>query len=215
MWSSRYLRYLGYEVTYVRNITDIDDKIIQRAQLQGEPYHGIAQHFTQAMHDCFAQLQLLSPTHEPCATDYIPQIIQLITDLLAQNTAYLASNGDVYFSVKQYPAYGALSGHTLEALQEGARVEVVAEKQDPHDFVLWKLSKPGEPAWDAPWGKGRPGWHIECSAMSLALLGEQFDLHAGGRDLIFPHHENELAQSQSVTGKQLANIWMHTGYLEN
>ncbi len=210
----RYLRWSGYQVRYVRNITDIDDKIIKRANENGENYNELTSRFIKAMHEDFAALGLLAPNDEPRATDYIPQMINLIQTMIAKQYAYLASNGDVCFEVRSFKDYGCLSHHDIEQLESGARVEVSDVKRDPLDFVLWKLAKPGEPAWDSPWGKGRPGWHIECSAMSMALLGEQFDIHAGGRDLIFPHHENEIAQSQACTDKKFANFWMHAGFLQ-
>lgn len=210
----RFLRWQGFHVNYVRNITDIDDKIIKRANENKEDYTVVTKRFTDAMHEDFAALGLTKPDQEPRATDYILQMIELIQKIIAENHGYVASNGDVYFDVRSFKDYGCLSHHNLEELESGARVDVVEVKNDPLDFVLWKLAKPDEPAWDSPWGKGRPGWHIECSAMSMKLLGEQFDIHAGGRDLIFPHHENEIAQSQAVTHKQFANIWMHTGFLQ-
>jgi cysteinyl-tRNA synthetase len=210
----RYLRWQGYEVNYVRNITDIDDKIIKRANERGESISQVTERYTQAMHEDFAALNLSLPDHEPRAIDYIPQMITLIEKIIHQGHAYVASNGDVYFDVRSYPEYGCLSHHDLDQLESGARVEVVDVKRDPLDFVLWKLAKPDEPAWDSPWGKGRPGWHIECSAMSMELLGEQFDIHAGGRDLIFPHHENEIAQSQAASKKKFVNVWMHAGFLQ-
>lgn len=210
----RYLRWRGYDVKHVRNITDIDDKIIKRANESGETFHAVTARFIQAMHEDFAALQLQSPDQEPRATDYIPQMIKLIEKMIAHQHAYVASNGDVYFDVRSFPNYGCLSQHNLEQLESGARVEVSDVKRDPLDFVLWKLAKPGEPSWDSPWGKGRPGWHIECSAMSMDLLGEHFDIHGGGRDLIFPHHENEIAQSQAATHQHFANVWIHGGFLQ-
>lgn len=210
----RYLRAQGYQVKYIRNITDIDDKIIKRANENKEDFNAVTTRFTQAMHEDFAALGLSVPDAEPRATEFIPQMIALIEKIIAKNHAYVASNGDVYFDVRSYADYGCLSHHNLEELESGARVEVVDVKRDPLDFVLWKLAKPGEPSWDSPWGKGRPGWHIECSAMSMQLLGEHFDLHAGGRDLIFPHHENEIAQSQAASDKKFVNVWMHAGFLQ-
>lgn len=210
----RYLRWRGFDVNHVRNITDIDDKIIKRANEKGEDYTAVTQRFIQAMHEDFAALGLESPDAEPRATDYIPQMIELIETIIKNNHGYVAKNGDVYFDVRSFAEYGCLSHHDLEQLESGARVEIVDVKKDPLDFVLWKLAKPGEPSWDSPWGKGRPGWHIECSAMSMKLLGEQFDIHAGGRDLIFPHHENEIAQSCAATNKPFANVWMHGGFLQ-
>ncbi len=210
----RYLRFRGYEVTYVRNITDVDDKIIKRANEAGENINALTDRFINAMHEDFAALNILKPNNEPRATEYISNMIALIEKIMANKHAYVASNGDVYFDVRSYKEYGCLSHHNLEELESGARVEVVEVKHDPLDFVLWKLAKPGEPYWESPWGNGRPGWHIECSAMSMDLLGEHFDIHAGGRDLIFPHHENELAQSQAGSGKKFVNVWMHAGFLQ-
>ena len=210
----RYLRWRGLDVNYVRNITDIDDKIIKRANENGMAYDAVTSQFTQAMHDDFAALQLTKPNHEPRATDYIPQMIILIEKMLENKHAYVASNGDVYFEVRTFADYGCLSHHNIDQLESGARVEITEAKRDPLDFVLWKLAKPGEPSWPSPWGAGRPGWHIECSAMAMDLLGEQFDIHGGGRDLIFPHHENEIAQSQAATEKPFANVWIHGGFLQ-
>lgn len=210
----RYLRWRGYEVKYVRNITDIDDKIIKRANESNVSYQQVTQQFTQAMHEDFQALHLLPPDHEPRATEFIPQMIKLIEKIIHENMAYVASNGDVYFDVRRFPDYGCLSHHNIEELESGARVEIAEVKRDPLDFVLWKLAKPGEPSWSSPWGEGRPGWHIECSAMAMELLGEQFDIHGGGRDLIFPHHENEIAQSQAATKKKFANTWIHGGFLQ-
>lgn len=210
----RYLRFLGYDVNYVRNITDIDDKIIKRANENHEAYQVLTKRFIHAMHDDFAKLNLLAPNAEPRATEYIPQMIALIKKIIANGHAYVASNGDVYFDVRSFHQYGALSHHNLEQLESGVRVEINEAKRDPLDFVLWKLAKPNEPQWDSPWGAGRPGWHIECSAMSMQILGEHFDIHGGGRDLIFPHHENEIAQSEAATHKQFANVWVHGGFLQ-
>jgi len=210
----RYLRFRGYDVRYVRNITDIDDKIIKRANENKEIYSDLTKRFTTYMHEDFKNLGLAEPELEPRATDYIPQMIALITKMLANNHAYVAANGDVYFDVRSFKEYGCLSHHNLEELESGVRVEVAEVKRDPMDFVLWKLAKPDEPKWPSPWGDGRPGWHLECSAMSMDILGEHFDLHAGGRDLIFPHHENEIAQSEAATGTKFVNIWMHTGFLQ-
>ena len=208
---SRYLRSLGYRVTYVRNITDIDDKIIARAQEKNESFESLTNHFIEEMHtDCNA-LRILPPEHEPRATEHIPRMIEIIQKLIAKTLAYVGANGDVYFSVKAYSPYGDLSGNRPEALRAGTRVEVDETKRDPLDFVLWKGMKPGEPSWPSPWGPGRPGWHIECSAMSMHFLGPYFDIHGGGRDLIFPHHECEIAQSQGATEAAFANIWMHNG----
>lgn len=210
----RYLRWHGYDVTYVRNITDIDDKIIKRANESSIPFNKVTETYIQAMHDDFAALQLDEPDHEPRATDYIPQMIKLTQDIIDRGHGYVAANGDVYFDVRSYKQYGCLSNHNLDQLESGSRVEVVDVKRDPLDFVLWKLAKPGEPSWSSPWGDGRPGWHLECSAMSMELLGEHFDIHAGGRDLIFPHHENEIAQSCAGTAAKFANVWLHTGFLQ-
>lgn len=210
----RYLRWRGYEVNHVRNITDIDDKIIKRANENGEDFNVVTKRFTQAMHEDFAALNLSPPDHEPHATEFIPQMIALIEKIIANGNAYVASNGDVYFDVRSFKDYGCLSHHNIEQLESGARVEISEVKRDPLDFVLWKLAKPGEPSWDSSWGKGRPGWHIECSVMSMHFLGEHFDIHGGGRDLIFPHHENEIAQSQAATQKKFVNVWMHGGFLQ-
>lgn len=210
----RYLRFRGYNVNHVRNITDVDDKIIKRANEKGEEISGVTERFIKAMHEDFAALQLEEPNHEPRATQYIAQMISLIEKIMANGHAYLGQNGDVYFDVRSHSQYGCLSHHDIEQLESGARVEVSEVKRDPLDFVLWKLAKPGEPSWDSPWGKGRPGWHIECSAMSMDLLGEHFDIHGGGRDLIFPHHENEIAQSQAATHQPFANTWVHGGFLQ-
>ena len=210
----RYLRWRGYTVTYVRNITDIDDKIIKRANENNETVNVVASHFIQAMHSDFVALQLIQPDFEPRATDYIPEMIILIEKIIARGHAYVASNGDIYFDVRGFSDYGCLSHHDVDHLESGARVEVADVKRDPLDFVLWKLAKSGEPAWNSPWGQGRPGWHIECSAMAMDLLGEQIDIHGGGRDLIFPHHENEIAQSQAATGKKFVNTWIHGGFLQ-
>jgi cysteinyl-tRNA synthetase len=210
---SRYLRHRGYHLTYVRNITDIDDKIIRRAAQNGEPIEALTARFIDAMNEDCVRLGIARPDHEPRATHYLPQIIAMITQLLAAGYAYPAANGDVMYAVTRFAAYGKLSGKRLADLRAGARVEVDESKRDPLDFVLWKHAKPGEPAWESPWGKGRPGWHIECSAMSTALLGTHFDLHGGGLDLKFPHHENEIAQSCAASGDAFVNIWMHNGFV--
>lgn len=210
----RYLRFRGYDVNYVRNITDIDDKIIKRANENNEEYNAVTKRFTAAMHEDFEALNLTPANEEPRATEYISDMIKLIEKIIKNGHGYVAANGDVYFDVRSFADYGCLSHHNLEELESGVRVEVAEVKRDPLDFVLWKLAKPGEPNWESPWGAGRPGWHIECSAMSMDLLGEQFDIHAGGRDLIFPHHENEIAQSQAATDKKFANVWMHGGFLQ-
>lgn len=210
----RYLRFLGYEVNYVRNITDVDDKIIKRANENKEDFRELTKRFTQAMHEDFAAIGLILPDHEPRATQFIPQMVALIEKIIANGHGYVAKNGDVYFNVRSFKHYGCLSHHNIEQLESGARVEIVDVKRDPLDFVLWKLAKPDEPAWDSPWGKGRPGWHVECSAMAIEFLGENFDIHAGGRDLIFPHHENEIAQSEAATHKKFVNVWIHGGFLQ-
>ena len=210
---ARYLRARGYDVTYIRNITDIDDKIIRRAGESGESIGGLTERFIAAMHEDAAALGLEPPSSEPRATEHIDQILGLIGKLLESNAAYVAENGDVYFDVSNFPAYGKLSGKQPDELRAGARVEIQEAKDDPLDFVLWKSSRAGEPSWDSPWGPGRPGWHIECSAMSMHCLGEHFDIHGGGQDLQFPHHENEIAQSESATGRPFVNVWMHNGFV--
>lgn len=210
----RYLKFIGYDVTYVRNITDIDDKIIKRANENNEDYTTLTTRFIQAMHEDFEKLNLLQPEYEPRATEYIPHMTRLIQKIIERNQAYVGQNGDVYFDVRRFTNYGCLSHHDIEQLESGARVDVSEVKNDPLDFALWKLAKENEPSWDSPWGKGRPGWHIECSAMSMDLLGEHFDFHGGGRDLIFPHHENELAQSRAGCDTSFVNYWMHSGYLQ-
>ena len=210
----RYLRYRGYDVTYVRNITDIDDKIIKRANELGESFQSLTNRFIEYMNEDLDALSIVKPDHEPRATDYIPEIIDMISGLVEKGYAYPADNGDVYYRPAKFENYGQLSGTRLEDLRVGARVEPGEAKEDPLDFVLWKSSKPDEPKWDSPWGEGRPGWHIECSAMSTSLLGNHFDIHGGGLDLLFPHHENEIAQSEGVTGEKFVNLWMHNGYLQ-
>jgi cysteinyl-tRNA synthetase len=210
---SRYLRYRGLEVTYVRNITDIDDKIIKRAAENGEPIDAVTGRFIQAMDEDAASLGLAKPDFEPRATQYVPNIIAMISKLIDRGYAYAAADGDVLYAVAKFEGYGKLSGKRLADLRAGARVEVDAGKRDPLDFVLWKHAKPGEPAWDSPWGAGRPGWHIECSAMSEAILGTHFDIHGGGMDLKFPHHENEIAQSCGATGDKFVNVWIHNGFV--
>jgi len=209
----RYLRSRSYEVNYVRNITDIDDKIIKRAEENGEDIQALTQRYVEAMNSDTDALNMLRPDHEPRATDYIEQIISMIARLEAKEYAYAADNGDVYFAVSKYRDYGQLSGKKIDELRAGERVAVDEAKHDPLDFVLWKASKPGEPSWVSPWGPGRPGWHIECSAMSIHCLGEHFDIHGGGQDLQFPHHENEIAQSCCATGKAFVNLWMHNGFV--
>ena len=209
----RYLKARGYEVTYVRNITDIDDKIIQRANEQGIPFHELTRKFINAMHEDFAALGVEPPTLEPRATEHLDEIIRMIQALIDKGHAYLAENGDVYYDVRSFPGYGKLSGKSIDDLEAGARVEPGEGKRDPLDFALWKAAKPGEPAWDSPWGRGRPGWHIECSAMSTSALGDTFDIHGGGADLTFPHHENEIAQSEGATGHPFVRYWMHNGFV--
>jgi len=208
----RWLEASGYRVTYVRNITDIDDKIIQRAAERGEDVGELTQRFIDAMHEDFLALGMLPPHHEPRATEYMPQIIAMIESLVDKGYAYVA-DGDVLYSVSKFEGYGRLSGKKLADLRAGARVEIGEHKRDPLDFVLWKAAKPGEPSWESPWGAGRPGWHIECSAMSTALLGEYFDIHGGGMDLKFPHHENEIAQTCAACGSRFVHVWMHNGFL--
>jgi cysteinyl-tRNA synthetase len=209
----RYLRHRGYRVTHVRNITDIDDKIIARAQANGEPMHVLTARFIAALNEDCAGLGVETPEHEPRATEYVGEIIAMVETLIDKGYAYIASDGDVLYSVGSFEGYGRLSGKRLADLRAGARVEVDAAKRDPLDFVLWKMAKPGEPAWPSPWGAGRPGWHIECSAMSVALLGSHFDIHGGGMDLKFPHHENEIAQTCAACGTPFANTWMHNGFV--
>ncbi len=209
----RYLRARGYEVTYVRNITDIDDRIIQRAAQNGEPIQALTARFIAANNEDFAELGLEKPNTEPRATEYLPQMLAMIGRLIERGYAYLAPNGDVMYAVSRFEGYGKLSGKILADLRAGARVEIDEAKRDPLDFVLWKHAKPGEPSWESPWGPGRPGWHIECSAMSTSLLGDTFDVHGGGMDLKFPHHENEIAQSCGATGKPFVNLWVHNGFV--
>jgi cysteinyl-tRNA synthetase len=211
---ARYLRASGYEVTYVRNITDIDDKIIKRARENAEPMAALTERFIAAMHEDAAALAVLPPDQEPRATSSIDAIVQMILTLIERGYAYQAGNGDVYYDVSRFAHYGALSGKRLEDLRAGERVAVDEAKDDPLDFVLWKAAKPGEPSWEAPFGPGRPGWHIECSAMSTQCLGEHFDIHGGGMDLMFPHHENEIAQSEGATGHRFVNVWMHNGFVQ-
>ena len=208
----RYLEFSGYQVTYVRNFTDIDDKILKRAEKDGVAWNEISERYIQAFYRDMGALGITKPTVEPRATEHMADILRMVEGLVNKNMAYQIE-GDVYFSVKKFAAYGQLSGKKLEELQAGARIEVDTRKQDPMDFALWKAAKPGEPGWDSPWGKGRPGWHIECSAMSVAELGPTFDIHGGGKDLIFPHHENEIAQSCAFTGKEFARYWVHNGFV--
>jgi len=212
----RWLRVSGYRVTYVRNITDIDDKIIKRALERGITLRALTDEMTSAMHEDVAQLGIESPTVEPRATAYVPQMLSLIERLQDKGLAYQAENGDVNYAVRKFAGYGKLSGKSLDDLRAGERVAVAGDKNDPLDFVLWKSAKPDEPAeaqWPSPFGPGRPGWHIECSAMSCATLGETFDIHGGGADLQFPHHENEIAQSEGASGQPLARFWMHNGFV--
>ena len=209
---TRYLRARGYDVTYVRNITDIDDKILRRAAENGEPYNALTARFIDIMHEDERRLDVLPPSIEPRATQHIGDIISLVERLIAKGFAYRADNGDVYYAVDQFADYGKLSGKKPEELLAGARIEIDEAKRDPRDFALWKAAKPNEEAvWNSPWGPGRPGWHIECSAMSTSCLGDTFDIHGGGGDLQFPHHENEIAQSEAATGKHYANYWIHNG----
>ncbi len=210
----RYLRSQNYEVTYVRNITDIDDKIITRANERGMSIDELTSHFIKAMHDDTRALNILPPDFEPRATAHIDTIIQLIERLLEKEIAYISENGDVCYQITSFAGYGKLSNKDIDSLISGSRVEIVKEKRSPLDFVLWKKAKEGEPSWPSPWGEGRPGWHIECSAMAMHELGEQFDIHGGGLDLQFPHHENEIAQSEAATCKPFANYWLHVGMLQ-
>lgn len=208
---ARYLRHKGYDVNYVRNITDIDDKIINRANENGEAFDVLTERFINEMHVDAEALGIEKPDSEPRATAHIDGIIGMVQTLIEKGFAYAASNGDVYYSVRKFDGYGKLSGKVLDELEAGARIEVDEVKQDPLDFVLWKHAKADEPHWDSPWGIGRPGWHIECSVMSTCCLGNNFDIHGGGPDLKFPHHENEIAQSEAATGSRYANSWMHAG----
>ena len=209
----RHLEASGYRVTYVCNITDIDDKIIQRAAENGEPMTALTERFIRAYHEDCEALGVRVADHEPRATQYLPQIVAMIGTLVDRGYAYAGPNGDVYYAVARFEPYGRLSGKRLADLRAGARIEVDEAKRDPLDFVLWKAAKPGEPAWDSPWGPGRPGWHIECSAMSVELLGDHFDIHGGGMDLKFPHHENEIAQTCAARGSPFVNVWMHNGFV--
>ncbi len=212
----RWLEASGYRVTFVRNITDIDDKIIRRALQNGESVRALTDRMIDAMYADFDALGIARPTHDPRATDYVPQMLDIVRKLEARQLAYRSGDGDVNYAVRRFPGYGKLSGKTLDELNAGERVAVAQGKEDPLDFVLWKAAKPDEPAdaqWDSPYGRGRPGWHIECSAMACALLGETFDIHGGGADLQFPHHENEIAQSEGAHGVALAKVWMHNGFV--
>ncbi|WP_018234028.1 cysteine--tRNA ligase [Thioalkalivibrio thiocyanodenitrificans] len=209
----RYLRALGFDVTYIRNITDVDDKIIRRAAENGEDIRALTDRFIRAMHEDAAALGVLPPTVEPRATEHIGGMLAMIGTLIERGYAYAADNGDVYYAVAKFENYGRLSGKRIEDLRAGERVAPDEAKHDPLDFVLWKAAKPGEPAWDSPWGPGRPGWHIECSAMSVHYLGNHFDIHGGGQDLQFPHHDNEIAQSEAATCEHFVNYWMHNGFV--
>ena len=208
---TRYLRHRGYDVTYVRNITDIDDKILKRAEENGETISALTERMIAAMHEDEARLNVLPPSQEPRATGHIGDIVAMIETLIEKGFAYAADNGDVYYRVRKFADYGKLNNRQLDDMRSGARVDVDVHKEDPLDFVLWKAAKPGEAHWHSPWGDGRPGWHIECSAMSTCCLGDTFDIHGGGPDLTFPHHENEIAQSEAATGKTYVNTWMHAG----
>ncbi|MES9943618.1 MAG: cysteine--tRNA ligase [Candidatus Thiodiazotropha sp.] len=209
----RYLQASGYDVNYIRNITDIDDKIINRANEKGVPFTELTEEFIQAMHEDADALDVLRPTDEPKATQHMDEILAMISRLIENGHAYAVDNGDVYYDVRSFSDYGKLSGKSIEDLRAGARVEPGDAKRDPLDFALWKAAKPDEPAWDSPWGRGRPGWHIECSAMSTTALGDSFDIHGGGADLTFPHHENEIAQSEGATGHPFVKYWMHNGFV--
>ena len=208
---TRYLRYRGYDVTYVRNITDIDDKILRRADENGETIGELTERMIAAMHEDEGRLFVKRPDHEPRATGHVAEIISMVQTLIDKGYAYAAGNGDVYYRVRKFEGYGKLNNRDLDEMRAGARIEVDEHKEDPLDFVLWKAAKPGEAHWPSPWGNGRPGWHIECSAMSTCCLGDTFDIHGGGPDLTFPHHENEIAQSEAATGKPYVNTWMHAG----
>jgi len=209
----RYMRYAGLDVNYIRNITDVDDKIINRANENGEEIGALTARYIEAMHADAAALGVLPPSQEPRATASMEEIIAMVRTLVENGHAYCAGNGDVYYDVSRFDDYGKLSGKQIEELRAGERVAVDENKDDPLDFVLWKAAKPGEPSWDSPWGPGRPGWHIECSAMSTGCLGNHFDIHGGGQDLQFPHHENEIAQSEAATGEHFVNLWMHNGFV--
>ena len=210
----RHLRALGLDVTFVRNFTDVDDKIIRRANEEKRDWREVGQTYIDAFHEDMDRLNVVRADHEPRATEYIQQMQDLCSELIAQGKAYAVPSGDVYFRVRSFPGYGKLSGRTPDDLRSGARVVPGDEKEDPLDFALWKSAKPGEPYWESPWGKGRPGWHIECSAMSEKYIPLPLDIHGGGLDLIFPHHENEIAQTEAALGKPLANIWMHNGFVQ-
>ena len=207
-----YLEYKGYEVVFVKNFTDVDDKIIKRAQQEGLSTREIAEKYIQAHNEDMGRLGIRQADIEPKATEHIADMLHVVKTLVEKGVAYPV-DGDVYFSVKKFPGYGKLSGRNVDDMRSGARIEIDERKQDPLDFALWKASKPGEPSWESPWGPGRPGWHIECSAMSSKYLGETFDIHGGGKDLIFPHHENEIAQSEAFSGKPFVKYWLHNGFL--
>jgi cysteinyl-tRNA synthetase len=211
---TRYLRFRGYDLTYIRNITDIDDKIIRRAQENQEDFGALTDRFIRAMWEDFERLGMARPDSEPRATEHMAEIIAMIEALVEKGYAYVGDNGDVYYDVSRFPHYGCLSHQDLDQLRAGERIAVDEAKRDPLDFALWKSAKPGEPSWASPWGPGRPGWHIECSAMSTASLGSHFDIHGGGSDLMFPHHENEIAQSEAATGQPYVNFWIHTGMVQ-
>ncbi len=209
----RYLEYRGYDVRFVQNFTDIDDKMIRRANEEGITVKELGERFIKEYYQDADALGVRRASANPRATEHIGEIIRLVKTLIEKGHAYATPDGDVYFSVRSFPGYGKLSGQNIDDLENGARVDPDEDKLDPLDFALWKAEKPGEPSWDSPWGKGRPGWHIECSAMSMSILGETFDIHGGGQDLIFPHHENEIAQSEAATGHPFARYWMHNGYI--
>jgi cysteinyl-tRNA synthetase len=209
---TRYFSARGFDVTYVRNFTDVDDKIINRANQLGIQSHEVSEIYIKEFYEDMDALYVLRPTHEPYATQHIDNIIKLVETLIQKKCAYQI-DGDVYFKVESFPDYGKLSGRKLEDMEAGARIDIDKRKENPFDFALWKSVKPGEPSWDSPWGPGRPGWHIECSAMSSKYLGENFDIHGGGKDLIFPHHENEIAQSEAASGKTFATYWVHNGFV--
>jgi cysteinyl-tRNA synthetase len=211
---TRYLRWRGWQVNYVHNITDIDDKIIKRANENGESCNALTTRFIEAQREDERALGILSADHEPQATQYVPQIVELVEKIIERGHAYATDSGDVYFDIRSFKDYGKLSHRDIDDLRSGVRIEVGDEKKDPLDFVLWKSAKPDEPSWDSPWGLGRPGWHIECSAMSTGILGQPFDIHGGGLDLKFPHHENEITQSESACDVGFANYWMHVGLLQ-
>ncbi len=211
---SRYLRFKGYDLNFIRNITDIDDKIINRSNENNEPFEQLTERCIAEMHKDFDALGILMPDKEPRATEHIDEIIAIIEKLISNNAAYVSDSGDVYYRVSQFDHYCCLSGQDIEQLRSGARVDVDENKEDSLDFALWKSAKPNEPHWPSPWGEGRPGWHIECSAMSMSELGETFDIHGGGSDLQFPHHENEIAQSEAATGKQYVKTWIHSGMVQ-